>query len=803
MLSNRVTESLPHSPPRMTDELRPLLDHLADRYDVERELGGGGMSRVFLATERALARRVVIKVLAPELGQRVNLERFQQEIATSATLQHPQIVPVYHAGSDDGLRYYVMPYIAGESLRQRLQREQRLPPRDVVHLVTPLARALAYAHRQGVVHRDVKPENILLSEGEPMLADFGIAKIVREGTTATGLTSAGMSIGTVTYMPPEQVAADPNIDGRADVYSLAAVAYELLTGAPPFTGSPQQVMAAHLAKAPADLAASLPTSHGALAAAIMAGLAKEPADRPDAERFAALLDAAGRSTHPTAAVASPPAPGHGRRTLLLAGGVALTAAVAFLGWRALGTRPAFAATPAIAVLSFEMIGPKDDAYLSAGVTDELTTGLAQVQGVRVLSRATVRAYADSQFTPTDYAAKAGVRALVEGSVQRAGEQLRVNARLVDTRDGSAIWSERYERAIGDVFRTQQEISTAVAGALTRHFGLTGTGPRMEYVADPAAYDLFLRGRFALRERGEQGLQSAIALFSQAALRDPQFARAHAGNAEAAALLPIYSSVPRARMADTIRASAARAIAHDSLLAAPHVAVGLLEKGLGRWDEGERELLAAVRLDPNDASAHQNLGELYFTTGRIDESRTTLERAAVLEPTEAVIVAEFAYALAQSGMLDSAARVITRAAVSAPRNPFVAYTQGIVAERQGDAARSAQYMRTAAQSAPIPFFKGALARGLALSGDSAAAAEVRKELASLGDAPGAAFGRVIAGLPGDSPDVLFEGLLRAANENDPFVLLLPLRDPWYDRVRGDPRFAALAERLGLPPASIGK
>ncbi len=785
----------------MTDELSPLLDHLSDRYDVERELGGGGMSRVFLATERALARRVVIKVLAPELGQRVNLERFQQEIATSATLQHPQIVPVYHAGAHDGLRYYVMPFVAGESLRQRLQRDGKLAPRDVVHLVAPLARALAYAHRQGVVHRDVKPENILLSEGEPMLADFGIAKVVREGSSATGLTSAGMSIGTVTYMPPEQCAADPNIDGRADVYSLAAVAYELLTGAPPFTGSPQQVMAAHLAKAPVDLSNSLPASQGALASAIMAGLAKEPAERPDAERFASMLEGAGRASQPTGAIAPPATSSGMRRSLLLAGGVAATALVAFFAWRATAARPAFAATPAIAVLSFEMIGPKDDAYLSAGVTDELTTGLAQVQGVRVLSRATVRAYADSQFTPMDYAAKAGVRALVEGSVQRAGEQLRVNARLVDTRDGSAIWSERYERAVADVFRTQQEISTAVASALTRHFGLTASGPRLEYVADPAAYDLFLRGRFALRERGEQGLQSAIALFSQAAVRDPDFARAHAGIAEAAALLPIYSSIPRASVADTIRASAARAIAHDSLLAAPHIAVGLLEKGLGRWNDGERELLAAVRLDPNDASAHQNLGELYFTIGRIDDSRVTLERAAVLEPTEAVIVAEFAYALAQSQMLDSAARVIARAAVSAPRNPFVAYTQGIVAERQGDAARSAQHMRTAAESAPIPFFKGALARALALSGDSTGAGAIRGELAALATAPRAAFGRVIAGLPADSPNTLFDGLMRAANESDPFVLLLPLRDPWYDRLRSDPRFASLAERLGLPPTSI--
>ncbi len=787
----------------MPDPLRPLLDHLAERYDIERELGGGGMSRVFLANERALGRRVVIKVLSPELGQRVNIDRFLQEVATSATLQHPQIVPVLHAGGEDGMRYYVMPFIAGESLRARLQREGKLDGRDVLHLIAPLARALAYAHRQGIVHRDVKPENILLSEGEPMLADFGIAKVVREDNNATGLTSAGMSIGTVTYMPPEQVVADPGIDGRADVYSLAAVAYELLTGQPPFTGTPAQVMSAHVVKPPADLAGQLAEADMALGAVIMRGLEKEPAQRPDAESFAAMLEEArGQPVSASRPALVAPVPRGGQRGTIMAIALAVAAVVAALVWRTPGSDAgtALAATPAIAVLNFEMIGPRDDAYLSAGVTDEITTGLAQLQGMRVLSRTTVRALADSHFTAADYAAKAGVRALVEGSVQRSGEQLRVSARLVDTRDGSAIWSDRYERAVTDVFRTQQEISSAVAGALTRHLGLAGNAPRQEYVADPAAYDLYLRARYALRERGEAGLRQALALFSEAALRDPGYARAHAGIAEAAVLLPLYGAVTRASVADTVRASAARAIAHDSLLAAPHVALGLLEKGLGRWADGERELVVALRRDPNDASAHQNLGELYYTLGRFTDSREALARAAEHEPTDAAIVAEFAYMLAQTGARDSARRVVARAAASAPRNPFVAYTQGVMAELDGDAIAAARFMTAAATEAPLPFFLGAQARAMSLAGDSAGSAAVRAKLDALGPTPGAAFGRVIAGLARDPADVLFAGLARAADEHDPFVLLLPLRVAWYDRVRDDARFAALAARLGLPPGS---
>ncbi|MEO6444053.1 MAG: serine/threonine-protein kinase [Gemmatimonadaceae bacterium] len=292
------------------------------------------------------------------------------------------------------------------------------------------ARARAYAHRQGVVHRDVKPENILLSEGEPMLADFGIAKVVREGAT-TGLTSAGMSMGTVTYMSPEQVAADPDIDGRSDVYSLAAVAYELLTGAPPFTGSPSQLMAAHVTRLPPDLRELLPESPSALSEAVMQGLAKESSARPDAERFASLLETADRHV-PAPPPLPAPQPRGARRGLLLMGGLAAALVAAIVAWRAVGVEPAHAASPAVAVLAFEMIGPDYDAYFSAGVTDELTTGLAQVQGIRVLSRSTVRAFADSQFTPTDFAARAGVAALVEGSVQRAGDQLRIRSLPVRT-----------------------------------------------------------------------------------------------------------------------------------------------------------------------------------------------------------------------------------------------------------------------------------------------------------------------------------------------------------------------------------
>ncbi len=791
----------------MSPELARLQALLADRYEIERELGGGGMSLVYLAVERARGRRVVIKVLAPELSQHVNLERFRQEIATAATLQHPQIVPVFHADVAGDLRYYVMPFVAGESLGTRLEREGRLAAPDVIRLLAPLARALAYAHRQGIVHRDVKPANILLAEGEPMLTDFGIAKVLREGGSSSGLTSSGMSIGTVTYMPPEQVTADPALDGRADVYSLAAVGYELLTGAPPFTGTPAQVMAAHVVQPVPPIGDRVSGAPPALVAVLMLGLEKSAADRPDAERFAAMLESAGLSGSAerpalAAAGAARMTEGPSRRILALVALVIVAGAVA-AGWWWRARSPASSAPglPTIAVLPFELIGAEADAYLAAGVTEEITTALAQLPGVRVLSRTTIRAYADSGFSPADYANKVNVRALVEGSVQRAGERLQFSTRLVDTRDGSAIWSDRLERSPDDVLATQQEISSAVAAALRTRLGLASEGAlRTETVADAAAYDLFLRGRYALRERGEAGLRAAIGHFASAAARDPRFARAHAGIAEAAVLLPIYSAVTRASVVDTVRSSAARAIALDSTLAAPWVALGLLEKGLGRWEASERALSTALRLDPGDAPAHQNLGELYFTLGRVEESRRALEEAARLEPTDETITSEYAYALLLAGAADSAARTVARVAGAASRSPFVAYTRGVIAERAGDAAAALQDFRIAAAAAPLPFFQGALARAQWLAGDTAAARETRRALEGAGAGPGATFGRVIAGLPSDPADTLFAGLTRAVAEGDPFVVLLPLRVWWYDRLRDDPRFGELARSLALPAGS---
>ncbi|HET9464804.1 MAG TPA: serine/threonine-protein kinase [Gemmatimonadales bacterium] len=323
---------------------------LRDAYVLERELGGGGMSRVFLALELALGRKVVVKVLLPELAAGVNVERFRREIQLAAQLQHPHIVPLLAAGEADGLPYFIMPFVTGESLRKRLAREGELPIAETVRILRDVVSALAYAHACGVVHRDVKPDNVLLSGGVAVVTDFGVAKAVSASSNSgeTGLTSLGVALGTPAYMAPEQATANPQTDHRADIYALGVVAYELLTGSQPFAGrSPQAVLAAHVVEEPEPVERRRPAVPPMLAALVKDCLAKRPAERPQtAVHVMHVLDAIGTpsgGTAPTTAirVTAAPAPEH-KRPLV---GYAAALAVLVAGGSLWLLRPGPAAAP--------------------------------------------------------------------------------------------------------------------------------------------------------------------------------------------------------------------------------------------------------------------------------------------------------------------------------------------------------------------------------------------------------------------------------------------------------------------------
>ncbi|HLB08333.1 MAG TPA: serine/threonine-protein kinase, partial [Gemmatimonadaceae bacterium] len=486
--------------------LDQLQSTLGGAYTVERELGGGGMSRVFAATETALGRRVVIKVLPSELGAGVSVERFRREIQLAASLQHPLIVPLISAGSDKALLYYTMPLIEGESLRARVVREGELPIADVLRILRDVAEALSYAHEHGVVHRDIKPDNVLLTKHHALVTDFGVAKALSAAASTGSDTSAGIALGTPAYMAPEQAAADPHTDHRADIYALGVLAFEMLCGRPPFVGgTPQSVLAAHVTTAPDRSSAHRPSVPGALDALVSRCLEKKPADRPQtAEEVLEDLLAIGTPSQRSAPASTLPT-ARTRRALwvglVTAGVIASTVLIAKVMTRRFGpaSLEASTETSSVAVLPFENVGGDTaNLYFADGMTDELAAALTRVPRLQVAARSSAYAFRGKQVSAQEIGRQLSVSRLVEGSVRRSGSRLRLTAQLVNPTNGLTLWSDSYEREVTDVFRVQDELAHAIAGTLEHTLGgaVSDAAVRASRgTEDLEAYDLFLQGRF--------------------------------------------------------------------------------------------------------------------------------------------------------------------------------------------------------------------------------------------------------------------------------------------------------------------
>ena len=634
---------------------------LGANYALERELGGGGMSRVFLATEKTLGRSVVVKVLPPELAHAVSVERFRREIAMSARLQHPHIVPLLTAGETEGLPYYTMPFIDGETLRARLARVGELPLVDIVRVLRDVAGALAYAHEHGVVHRDIKPENVLLTGQHALVADFGVAKALSASTTIGGAstTSLGIALGTPAYMAPEQAAADPTMDGRADLYALGATAYEMLTGTPPFGGrNAQATLAAHATESATPVESRRPTTPPALAALVMRLLEKRPSDRPQTAQM--VLDTL-EGVMTTSGSMAPFTPTKKKRRVAawaIAGiaAVLVVVAIGVAGKRGKGvsglggmvgmSSDGDIAPHSVAVLPFANVG-KDTAteYFADGMADELTTALARVPGLKVAARSSAFTFRDQSVGAQHVGKMLHVGEVLEGSVRREGGRLRVTAQLVNTATGLAVWSESYEREMKDVFQVQDELTHAITAAL--YPTLSGDGHDSSVTArlavahaprgtnDLSAYDLFLQGRHYFGGGGAPSLWKAIGFFQQAIAADSTFARAHAALAMSYDLLPDYGGARADSVIPLAEAHAMQALVLDPALADAHLALGDVRVHQWRWAEAERELDRSVSLDPSNPTVHIWHAELLLGMGDVAGAVGHAKMAQALDPLTAV------------------------------------------------------------------------------------------------------------------------------------------------------------------------
>ncbi len=794
---------------------------LAGEYVIDRELGGGGMSRVYLAHDVTLERRVVIKVLSSELISGVSRERFRREVLLSARLQHPNIVPVLDAGEAEGEPYFVMAYVEGEPLSTRLQREGKLPNAEAVRILRDIARALAYAHVQGVVHRDIKPGNVLLTSGSAVVADFGIAKALAAGLHSSGddhgtLTRLGTSVGTPAYMAPEQAAGDPKTDHRADIYALGLVAYEMLTGENPMArATPAETLVAHLTHTPATLRVRRPAISASLASLVMQCLEKSPASRPqtaaevaDALEDPSMVSGVNVTTSDVQSVV------RGWRRRRVRYGVAALLAAAAVGlvvwpWAPNENAPRAAAVPAgpaIAVLPFATISSdSSDAYLAAGMTDQLASALGRVPGWRVASRRAVEQYQRDDTTGTELTKSLGLTHVVEGAVQRQGERLRVAVRLVDGSTGFSLWSDVFEYQQADIFAIQDEIASRIVEAIGGSIApataaasdsVTGTATH------PEAYEHYLRARFLFARRDAASLREAIAEFQAAIRLDSTFAPAYAGIASAYAVLPLYSNVPRTQIQDSAMRAAERAIAADSTLADGFAARGVLHNAVWNWSRAEADFRRAIALDSAHAAAHQWLGDNLVVNGRVQEAIAAYRAAVRLDPVTPILRASYAYALAAGGQTDSALVQAGEAARLEPANPIVRTLAGHTHLALGRPREARRHLETAnTQSPNTPLIMGGLGAALAADGMRERAEEI---LAALGRFParsGAASATAKVRLAlGDASGALV-ALQTAVLEHDEVFGSESMMTPLYDPVRSLPQFAEILRAARLDVARL--
>jgi len=664
----------------MTDLLERLRAALSPDYRVERELGGGGMSRVFLAEEMELGRRVVIKVLPPEMAAGVSIDRFRREIQLAAALQHPHIVPLLHAGHVGEVLYYTMPLIEGESLRAKLARDGALPIADTVRILQDVVDALAYAHRHGVAHRDIKPDNVLISDHHAVVTDFGVAKALGEATGETSLTSVGVTLGTPAYMAPEQAAADPHVDHRCDIYAVGTLAYEMLTGRPPFAGgTAQQVLAAQVSEAPAPLSKYRTTVPPALAETVMRCLEKNPADRwQSADDLLHQLDvmatpSGGTRPVPAAAARAP----SGRRTrLAVYAGLAGLALAAVSGVVFIARGHGDAAShqrKLLVVLPFQNLGRAADDYFADGITEEITARLGSVQDLGVIARTTASQYKNTAKTIRQIGQELSVEYVLEGTVRwerspSGSSRVRVSPQLIRVSDATHLWAHVYDEVLAGVFEVQsgiaQQVITALDVALVEP-------ERQALVAKPtnnvAAYDAYLRGNdYYSRGYEEKGFRIAVEMYQEAVGLDPGFAQAYAQlSIVHSALFWFYFDRTDGRLGQAASA-AAKALQLRPDLPEAHLAMGYyhywghldydralqefamvqarwpnnsdvlsatayVQRRQGKWAEALANLSRAIELDPRSNTLAFEVGLTYVLMRRYPEAERYLDRAIELAP----------------------------------------------------------------------------------------------------------------------------------------------------------------------------
>jgi eukaryotic-like serine/threonine-protein kinase len=769
------------------------------------------MATVWLAHDLKHDRPVALKVMRPELAATLGPARFLREIRLCARLQHPHILAVLDSGtvgqrdSEAEMLWFTMPFVEGESLRNRLAREGQLPLAEALRLAREVADGLHYAHQHGVIHRDIKPENILLSGSHALIADFGVARaLAAEEGRDDKLTETGITLGTPQYMSPEQGAGERALDARSDIYSLGCVLYEMLAGEPPFTGPNQQAILAKRLTGPAPHLSTIREIPAGVDRAVARALARTPGDRfATAADFAAELETAARpETAPPLTLRVTP----GRwtvRAIALAAGLA---AVLLGGQLVIGRNGSAGGGPpaSAAVLPFVDMSPaKDQEYFSDGLTEELITSLSQVEGLRVAARTSSFQFKGGNADVREVGRRLDVGAVLEGSVRKSGNRVRIAAQLVNAADGYQLWSQAYDRELTDVFAVQEEISRAIVEALRVKLGVAeGAALSAAPTRDLEAYDLYLKGRFAWNQRTAAAINEAVKYLEQAVARDSDFARAWAALADAYILQVPYAGASREDTWPKARTAAQRALALDSTLAEAHTALAYGSM-IYAWDwaAAEASFRRAIEADPNYPTGHHWYADFLAGRGRLEESVREMERAHALDPLSRIIGTELGWIYYLMRRNDEAEAQIRKTLALDPNYPHASLNLGLVFIAKGRYAEAIEALRRAIElGGDYDLQYAALVTASARSGDRAAAIEVMNELTRR--AKRGEFGSFTLAVAYGALGEIDRGITllhRAIAERDIFMPEI-FFDPMLDPLRKDPRFREVEEQMGVRPAA---
>ena len=789
-------------------------------YEIVAPIGAGGMGEVYRARDPRLGREVAVKVLPDAVARDPNaLARFGREARAVAALSHPNILAIHDVGTEGPISFAVMELLEGESLADRLART-RLPWRKAVEIGVAIADGLAAAHSKGIVHRDLKPANVFLTaDGSVKILDFGIAHIelplsdseTLQETEAAG-TAPGTVAGTVGYMSPEQVRGLPT-DPRSDIFSFGCVLYEMLSGRRAFArDTSAETLTAILREEPQPLSVPSEAIPDEVARIASHCLEKSPDERFQSARDLAfhLRATLVSPTGARAAPAAPPARSWRRRAVWGAGTVLVAAVIAtVLFWERRGALPSAAASAAggsssirsVAVLPLENLShDPEQEYFADGMTEALITDLAKIQALRVISRTSIMQYKGAKKPLPQIAKELGVEGIVEGSVMRAGDRVRISAQLIEASTDRHLWAESYERDLRDVFALQSDVAQAIA----REVRVTVSPQEQKRLArvtplDPAAHEAYLRGRFWRQKFTREGFEKAIGFYRRAVQIDPNYALAHAGIAEAnLAAADLY--LPSRESYEQAKQAVSLALAIDPSLSEAHTSLGLIRAYLEwDWKAAEKEFQRAIELNPGSAAAHDWYGWFLTSVGRFDEGIASAEKAVSLDPLSPELVSDLALPLILKGDYARGEEQVRKALEFAPGFWVPRLFRAYAFEKQGNYTAAVRELEAATRLDAGPVILGELGSAYGRGGRRRDAERMLAELGKVSKTRYVTpffYATVYAGLAEN--DRAFELLRKCVEQRSQSISYWVKVGPMLDPVRSDPRYARLLRDLNLAP-----